>query len=53
MFVLTEKIDPPRRVQIFNDYVDEDAAQRKRENDDRWLNKILDGVKAIVRSVRN
>ena len=56
MFVLTEridlpeKIDLPRRAQIFNDYVDEDAAQEKRENDNRWRNKVLNAIAAIVRN---
>ena len=53
MFILTEKIDLPRRAQIFNDYIVEDAAQKKRENDDRLLNKILDTITAIVRSIRS
>lgn len=52
MFILTEKIDLPRRAQIFNDYVAEDAAQKRRENDDRLRNKVLDAITAIVRSVR-
>ncbi|MGY4509064.1 hypothetical protein [Bradyrhizobium sp. USDA 3650] len=52
MYILTEKIDLPRRVQIFNDHVADDAAQRKRENDDRWPNKVLDALAAIVRSSR-
>ena len=41
MLIPTEKVDLPRRVQIFNDYVAEDAAREKRENDDRWRNKAL------------
>jgi hypothetical protein len=53
MYVLSEKIDLPNRVQIFNDYIAEDAAQEKRENDDRWRNKVLDAIAAIVRSLRN
>ncbi|MDN3276031.1 hypothetical protein QWJ07_17340 [Frankia sp. RB7] len=52
MYILTEKIDLPRRLQIFDDHVAEDAAQEKRENDDRWRNKILDAMAAIVRSAR-
>ena len=52
MFILTEKLDLPRRAQIFNDHVAEDAAQNTRENDDRLLNRILDAITAIVRAVR-
>jgi hypothetical protein len=52
MFILTDKIELPRRVQIFNDCIAEDAARKKRENDDRWLNKVLDAIATIVRSAR-
>jgi hypothetical protein len=49
MLILTEKIELPRRPQIFNDYVAEDAARKKRANDGRWLNKIRNATAAIVR----
>jgi hypothetical protein len=52
MFILTDKIELPRRVQIFNDYIAEDAARKKPENDDRWLNKVLDAIAATIRSAR-
>lgn len=52
MFILTEKLDLPRRAQIFNDYAAEDVAQKMQENDGRLLTKILDAMTAIVRAVR-
>jgi len=52
MLMLTEKIKPPRRVQLFNDYAAEDAAQAKREIDERWINKVLDAAKALIRRIR-
>jgi hypothetical protein len=52
MFILTEKINLPRRVQLFNDYVAEDAAQAKREADERWINRVLDAAAALIRIAR-
>ena len=52
MFILAEKIELPRRPQVFNDYAAEDAAQRKREEDGRWVNRALDALAAIIRSAR-
>ena len=52
MFILTEKLELPRRIQVFNDHVAEDAAQQKREDDDRWLNRILDVLTGSIRRIR-
>jgi hypothetical protein len=52
MYILTEKINLPRRAQIFNDYLAEDAAQKKSEDNNRWLNKVLDAIAVIVRTAR-
>ena len=52
MFILTEKIELPRRIQVFNDHIAEDAAQEKREDDDRWLNRILDVLSRTIRCIR-
>ncbi len=52
MFILTEKIELPRRIQVFNDHIAEDAAQEKREDDDRWLNRILDVLSRTIRRIR-
>jgi hypothetical protein len=52
MFILTEKLDLPRRAQIFDDHVAEDAAQKMRANDGRLLTQILDAITAIVRAAR-
>ena len=52
MLILTEKIELPRRAQIFNDYVAEDAACKKRTKDGRWLNKVRNAMAAIVRNQR-
>jgi hypothetical protein len=40
MFVLTEKIAPIRRPQIFNDDKAEDAAREKRDEDERWISAL-------------
>ena len=52
MFILTEKIELPRRIQIFDDHVAEDAAQQKREDDDRWLNRLMDALTGTIRRIR-
>ena len=52
MFVLTEKIKLPRRVQLFNDYAAEDAAQARREDSERWINRVLDAAAAVIRNAR-
>jgi hypothetical protein len=42
MFVLTEKIAPPPRQQIFNDNDREDAA--KRAEDERWIEHLVEAL---------
>jgi len=52
MYIFKKQSNLPPSVQIFDDYVAEDAAREKRDNDARWRNRILDSIAAIVRSVR-
>ena len=50
MFVLTEKIaPPPRQNQTFSDETVKDAAVKKREEDDRWIQHIIKGLAGTLR----
>jgi hypothetical protein len=50
MFILSKKIVPIlRRNQIFNDHIAEDAAQEKREDDERWRRRIVEWLAAFLR----
>jgi hypothetical protein len=50
MFILSKKIAPiPRRNQIFNDHIAEDAAEEKREDDERWRKRIVKWLAAFLR----
>ncbi|WP_155526029.1 hypothetical protein [Bradyrhizobium symbiodeficiens] len=42
MFILNEKIAPPPRQQIFNDYDRQDAAIAKRAEDERWMEHFIE-----------
>lgn len=44
MFILTEKIAPPPRQQIFNDYDRQNAAIAKRAEDERWVEHIIEAL---------
>jgi hypothetical protein len=45
MLSVSEKIPPPRRPQLFNNYADEDSTLKKREEQDRWVKfKALAGA---------
>ena len=50
MFVLSEKIAPPRRRQIFNDYLAEDTAMKKREEAEGWIKRVIEVLNRVVRS---
>ena len=52
MFVLTEKIAPIPRPQIFNDNAAEDAARIKREEDDRWIKRLIEAMAGALRFTR-
>jgi hypothetical protein len=50
MFVASEKIPPTRRPQILNDDVDEDATQ-KRKQEDRWVKEFIDEFAGVIRRI--
>jgi hypothetical protein len=54
MLILTEKIAPPPRIrsQIFNDHATEDAAQKKQDDDDRWVKHLIAALAGIVRKLQ-
>jgi hypothetical protein len=54
MFILAEKIAPPPRIrsQIFNDHAAEDAAQKKQDEDDRWVKHLIAALAGIVRKLQ-
>ena len=43
MFVLTEKIAPIRRPQVFNDDA-KDTASIKRAEDERWIKRLIEAM---------
>jgi hypothetical protein len=52
MIVISEKIAPPRRSQIFNDYPAQDAIIKKSLNDeDRWVKQFIDNLAGLVRKI--
>ncbi|WP_213774775.1 hypothetical protein [Bradyrhizobium sp. dw_78] len=42
MLVFVEKIPPPLRPQIFNDYAEQDAALAARERQADWVGRAVD-----------
>ena len=48
MLILSETIPPPRR-QIFNDHTEEDAALKRLEEDDRWVNRFIEALEGLLR----
>jgi hypothetical protein len=54
MFILAEKITPPPRIrgQIFNDHAAEDVAQKKRDDDDRWVKRLIAALAGLVRKIQ-
>jgi hypothetical protein len=48
MFVLTEKIAPPPRQQIFSDNDRQDAALSKRAEDERWLKQLIEALERFI-----
>jgi hypothetical protein len=53
MFVLTEKITPPPRQQIFNDNDRQDAAIARRAEDERWVKHLIDALARKLRLSRS
>jgi hypothetical protein len=52
MHILSEKIaPPPRRKQILDEYPDEGAAPKKREEEDRWIKQFIDGLNGVFRRI--
>jgi hypothetical protein len=52
MLVITEKIPPPRRPQIFNDHAAIDAALAKQhDKQDRWVKYIMDDLARAIRKI--
>ena len=53
MFILSEKIAPPRRNQILNDHLAEDAALKRSldEAEDRWVKKFIDDLAGAIRKI--
>ncbi|MGO4513683.1 hypothetical protein AB4Z51_42645 [Bradyrhizobium sp. 2TAF36] len=47
MFILPEKMAPPRRTQTFNDSFED--AVRKREEDERWIQHIIKALSGNLR----
>ncbi len=52
MLTLPENIPPPRRRQILNDFAEEDAALKKREDDGRWTKQLMQAFAGMIRMVR-
>jgi hypothetical protein len=52
MFVLTERIAPPPRQQIFNDNDREDAAIAKLAEDQRWIDHIVEALLGKLKRLR-
>jgi len=50
MFIASEKIPPPRRPQIFNNHADDDASQKRKE-EDRWVKKLIDELGGVIRRI--
>jgi hypothetical protein len=54
MFVLTEKIAPIRPPQVFDDNATSDAAIRaKRDEDERWIRRMIEAMAGRLRRIRN
>jgi hypothetical protein len=52
MVTITQRIQPRRRPQIFNDYADIDAMLADEQDDlDRWLKYIADDLAGAVRKI--
>ncbi len=47
MFVLTEKIAPIRRPQVFDDTKDDVSI--KRAEDERWIKRLIDAMAGTLR----
>jgi hypothetical protein len=50
MLILSEKIAPPRRSQILDNYVVEDAALKKSlaADENRWVMQFIDGLAGFI-----
>jgi hypothetical protein len=53
MLILSEKIAPPRRSQIPNNYVVEGAALKKSlaADEDRWVTQFIDDLVGFIRKI--
>ena len=53
MLILSEKIPPPRRSQIFNDSAADDAALKKSldEAEDRCVKQFIDDLAGVIRRI--
>jgi hypothetical protein len=53
MLILSEKIPPPPRSQIFNDSAAHDAALKKSldEAEDRWVKQFVDDLAGVIRRI--
>ena len=49
MFVLTEKIAPIHRPQELKGRKVEDAAREERDDDERWIKRIIDAMSGTLR----
>ena len=53
MLILSEKIPPPRRSQIFNDSAADDAALKKSldEAEDHWVKQFIADLAGVIRRI--
>ncbi|MEA2890091.1 MAG: hypothetical protein QOI05_884 [Bradyrhizobium sp.] len=52
MLIVTEKIPPRRRLQIFNDHAAIDAAlAEQHDKQDRWVKYIMDDLARAIRKI--
>jgi hypothetical protein len=50
MLIVSEKIAPPKRSQLFNDRVAEDAIlKRLDEREDRWVKQFIADLAGVIR----
>jgi hypothetical protein len=53
MLILSEKIPPPRRSQIFNDSAADDAALKNSldEVENRWVKQFISDLAGVIRQI--
>ena len=48
MLIFTEKIPPPRRLEIFDDSIKVDAASQMQKKEDHWVKDIIANLAGFV-----